>query len=438
MHPHDTHCTAFQGLMMTTRTGLNSAWIMGFLATVICMTVEGGTLTLSLSDREKDIPVYYASPTGTGDQNGSSEHHALPVNRLQPFVRDLTHSARIVLLPGRYALASTLDLTAGSGDRVLVIEGRQGAVLTGYFDATTLSGVSSGLRLRSGNIIVRGLRFEKSGFCIKADKNVTIDQVLIENITAEDVHTCIMVDRDVVHPVTRWIVRDARINGYYRNGIRLAGTQTRDILIENTHIDGVGSQPKSDCHKSGIQLLAGVSDVHIRNSSVKNNVGDCGDGYQQGDGIEADHKDGTPRNIRLENVQISNSADASLDLKADNVIMQRVVSQGGPQTRFAFKLWDYRQYECSECYAFGANVAFIQLIQASLSLKSTILSNQNPVHICDLRHGSTPGQQAEVRFDDSRVYLGNEDWINECGEGVLTTVGRIPAGYVAPPHPPAL
>lgn len=423
---------------MTTWTGLKPAWIIGLLASLICMTVEGSPLTLALSDREKDIPVFYASPTGTGDQNGSSEHHALPVNRLQPFVRDLTHSARIVLLPGRYALASTLDLTAGSADRVLVIEGRENAVLAGYFDAATLSGASSGLRLRSGNIIIRGLRFEKTGFCIKADKNVTIDKVLIENIAAEDVHTCILVDRDVEHPVTRWIVRDASINGYYRSGIRLAGAQTRDILIENARIDGVGSQAKSDCHKSGIQLLAGVSDVHIRNSSVKNNVGDCGDGYQQGDGIEADHKDGTPRNIRLERVQISNSADASLDLKADNVIMQRVVSQGGSQTRFAFKLWDYHQYECSECYAFGANVAFIQLVQASLSLQSTILSNQNPVHICDLRHGNTPEQKAAVRFDDSRVYLGNEDWINDCGEGVLAAVRRIPAGYIAPPHPPAL
>src|SRR5690606_30119149 len=145
------------------------------------------------------------------------------------------------------------------------------------------------------------------GFCIKADKNSTINQVLIENIDASDVHGCILVDRDVLQPVTRWIVRNSRIKGYYRAGIRLSGVKSQDFLLDNLQIDGAHTQATSDCYKGGIQLLRGVSNVHIRNSSVSNNIGSCGEEYQQGDGIEADHKNGVPNNILIENVHIANS-----------------------------------------------------------------------------------------------------------------------------------
>ena len=421
---------------MATRTGLHALWVTGLMISFLCMTAQAELLTLPLSNMVTGIRTYHMSPSGAGNQSGSDEANALPMSKLQLFVRELDHSARIVMLPGLYPLVTTVDLVANNPDQVLVLEGRENTLLQGNFDPLTLAGVSSGLRLRSGNIIVRGLRFQKTGFCIKAEKSSTIDQVLAENITAEDVHSCFLVDRDAERPVTRWIIRNAKINGYYRSAIRLAGVQSSNMLIDNVQIDGVGHLEKYECFKAGIQLLAGVSDIHIRNTSVKNNIGHCGENYQQGDGIEADHKDGTPRNIQLENVHVENSGDADLDLKADNVTMHKLVSLGGPRTRFALKLWNYSRYECNQCYAYGSNSAFIQLVQAGLSLKGAVLSSDKPVHICDLRHGTTPEQQAKVHFEDSQIYLGNEEWIGECGEGVLTTVGRIPMGRVAPPRPP--
>lgn len=413
-------------------------WITGLMMGILCMTAQAELLTLPLSNMETGIKVYYASPLGAGSQSGVDEANALPLSMIQSFVRDLDHSARIVMLAGIYPLTGSLDLVADNPNQILVLDGRESAILQGSFDPLSFSGTSAGLRLRSGNIIVRGLHFQRTGFCIKADKLSTIDQVLLENITAEDVHSCILVDRDVAHPVTRWIIRNAHIKGYYRTAIRLAGAQSNNFLIDGAQIDGAGGLEKSECYKSGIQLLAGVSDIHIRNISVKNNIGSCGESYQQGDGIEADHKDGTPRNIQLDNVHVENSGDADLDLKADSVIMRKVVSLGGPHTLYAFKLWRYHQYQCEQCYAYGANAAFIQLVQASLSLKATMLSSDKPIHICDLRHGSTPAQQSRVHFEDSKVYLGNEAWIDDCGEGVLAAVGRIPVGRIAPPRPPEL
>lgn len=421
---------------MARQTGLHTLWVAGLMMSILCMTAEAELLTLPLSSMEKGIKVYYASPLGAGSQSGSDEANALPLSKIQLFVSNLDHSARIVMLAGLYPLTSTLDLVADNPNQILVLEGRENTILQGSFDPLTLAGVSSGLRLRSGNIIIRRLHFQKAGFCVKAEKSSTIDQVLVENITAEDVHSCILVDRDVERPVTRWIIRNAHIKGYYRTAIRLAGAQSSNMLIDGAQIDGIGQLEKSECYKSGIQLLASVSDIHIRNTTVKNNIGSCGESYQQGDGIEADHKEGTPRNIQLENVQVENSGDADLDLKADNVNMRNVVSLGGPRTRYAFKLWNYFRYQCDQCYAYGSNAAFIQLVQAGLSLKGTVLSSDKPIHICDLRHGTTPEQQSRVHFEDSQVYLGNEEWIGDCGDGVLSAVSRIPVGRIAPPRPP--
>ena len=419
---------------MKQSTSAQVKWIMGLILACLCATTQAQRLTLPLTGMEEGLTVYFISPDGSGNLDGQSETNALPFSQLEPFIRDLKTSARVVLLPGEYALDTTLDLVTAA-DRVLVVEGRDGTVIKGNFDPVTRAGISSGMRLHSGNIIVRGLTFKQTGYCVKADKNFAIDQVLIENIVGENNFACVLVDRDTTLPVTRLIVRNAQISGYYRNGIRLAGPQSANMLIENVHVDGANDFAKNDCYKSGIQLLAGVSDVHLYKVSVKNNIGDCGEDYQQGDGIEADHKEGVPRNIRLEKVSIANSRDADLDLKAANVSMYRVVSLGGPETRYAFKLWEY-DYTCNQCYAFGANTAFIHLVQADLAFRSSILSSDKPVHVCDLRHGTTPEQQASVRFEDAQIYLANEEWINECGEGALASVKRLPMGRIAPPHPP--
>src|SRR5690606_20228760 len=254
------------------------------LAPALGKSVE---VTLPFAAMEQHASTYYVSPLGQGDRDGSSESNALDLAGLAQFIRELRTSTRLVMVAGVYDLPITLDLRAPAGDHLLVLEGLEGAVIKGNFNFSNETGTGSGLRLRTGNIIVRGLDFQNVGFCIKADKNSTINQVLIENIDASDVHGCILVDRDVLQPVTRWIVRNSRIKGYYRAGIRLSGVKSQDFLLDNLQIDGAHTQAVSDCYKGGIQLLRGVSNVHIRNSSVSNNIGSCGEEYQQGDGIEA-------------------------------------------------------------------------------------------------------------------------------------------------------
>lgn len=416
-------------------------WLALLGLALFCLTAQAQqvpkpqALTLPFAEMEQGIITYYVAPEGSGDTSGRDEQNALRLSRLEPFVRDLKTSARIIMLPGQYALNSTLDLVSDEPNQLVVLEGREGAVIQGNFNPHTQSGLDSGIRLLSGNVIVRNVHFRQTAFCIKAYKNATIEQVLIENIVADNTHTCISVDRDVRRPVNRWIIRNATINGYFRSGIRLAGALSEHFLVENTRIDGAAQQPKSDCYKGGIQLLAGVSNVLVRNTSIKNNIGDCGEAFQQGDGIEADHSNGIPNNIRLENVVIANSGDGDLDMKAMNVTMYRVAALGGDETGFSFKLWNY-DYSCDQCYATGPHGAFIQLVQARLKLTSPILTNDQPVHVCDLRHGTTQEEQARVTFKNARVYLADEEWIDECGEGVLAAVTRLPQGRITPPHPP--
>lgn len=392
-------------------------------------------LTLPLEGMAASARQYFMSPTGDGKQDGSTADDPLPWSRLQRTASDLEATSRITLLPGVYDLSTTVDLRSPTSDTVLVLEGREGAVLKGNFNFATGTGTSSGLRLRTGNLILRNLAFESTGFCVKSEKSSVVDQVLLDELDAKNVHSCVLVDRDSIQPVTRWIVRDSNIHGYYRSAIRLAGAKSQDFLLDNLQVDGAHDQAKSDCYKAGIQLYAGVSKVHIRNSSIRNNIGSCGEAYQQGDGIEADHKQGTPDQILMENVRVSNSGDADLDMKANHVTLNKVVTLGGALTKYAFKMWTYDTYECEQCYAFGANKAYITLLEATMKFSRSTFANETPVHLCDLRHGATPEEQAVARFEDSHMYIGNDEWINECGPGALNGIQRLPAGMLAPPEP---
>lgn len=411
-------------------TALSAAILM-----LCTSSLHAEELTLPLADLEAKATTYFVSPAGQGQKDGSSESNALSFENIKEFIRELKASAKLVLLPGTYNLTQAWQLRSPSANDVLVVEGRDNAVIRGSFNFENETGTGSGIRLHSGNIIVRGLDFEDVGFCVKPNKASHVNQVLIENIDARNVHSCVLIDRDGLLPVTRWIVRDSRIKGYYRVGVRLAGHNSSDFLLDGLHIDGAHDRGKSECFKGGIQLLAGVSNVHIRNTTIENNIGTCGEGYQQGDGIEADHKDGTPKNIRIDKVRISNSGDSELDLKADQVTMSNVVALGGELTRFAYKMWGYPNYQCSNCYAHGPHQGYIFLSQASATFRDSFFANSGPVHPCDLRHGTTPEQQSAVRFENVQLYLANEEWINDCGAGALAGVKRLEQGKIAPPAP---
>lgn len=408
--------------------------LMGFFARQEAYAVVS-QVQPTLAAWEKGIKVYYVSPLGGGLKNGSSESNALPFAQISTLMRSFTESSKIRMLPGLYQLNGTLDIRAPTGDKVLVIEGGDGATIKGVFDFSTLAGTSTGLRLRTGNIVIRGLKFNRVGFCIKAEKYSAISRVLIENIEATDVHSCILIDRDMEQPISDWVVRKSKIKGYYRVGVRLAGMQSQGFLVDKLNIDGAHTLGASDCYKVGIQLLSGVRNVHLRDTKIFNNIGSCGESYQQGDGIEADHKEGTPSGIFIENVQITNSGDAELDLKADNVRLHNVRTFGGEKVRYAFKVWAYDTYTCTHCFAQGVNKAYVNLNQANMTFADSTFSNHKPVHLCDLRHGETPELQSRIEFSRSRMYVGDEAWVPECGTNVLSSVKRMPMGKVPAPRP---
>jgi len=389
----------------------------------------------SLAALEAKATVYFVSPESRGTADGSSESNALPFAKLHDLIYDVKTSTKVILLPGVYNLPEALALRAPSANDVLVLEGRDNAVIRGNFNFNTLTGTDSGLRLQSDNIIVRGLDFENVGYCIKANRSSAVNQVLIENIEARRVHSCILVDRGSLQDVSHWIVRNSRIDGYFRVGVRLAGSKTHDIVLDNVQIDGAHDQVKNDCFKSGIQLLDSVSNVDILNTTIANNIGACGDKFQQGDGIEADNTGGAPNNITIDKVRISNSGDAELDLKAENVTMNEVVALGGDLTHYVFKVWNYRNYQCTNCYAYGPHIAYINVVNASISFHTSTFTSGSPVRMCDLRHGTTPEQQSFVQFENVQMYVGNEELASECGAGVLADVKRLPLGRIAPPAP---
>ena len=396
--------------------------------------VAASVLSLPLESQEPTAEVYYVAPNGSSTADGRTPATAISLSRLSIFIQKLKTSAKVILLPGEYPITKTLDLWRPTNEHLLVLEG-PGAILKGTYDFSNESVPETGFRLRTGNIVLRGLGFENTKICVKADKSSVIDQVLIEDMAAKNVHSCLLVDNDVKQEVSRWIVRNSRIEGYYRVGIRLAGAKTHDFLIDDVLVDGAHPYATSDCFKGGIQLLAGVSNVHVRNTTVRNNIGSCGEEYQQGDAIEADHKKGTPTNLRFENLTVSNSGDGAFDLKASGVSMSNILVMGGELTRYAFKVWEYKDYECHNCVAYGLNKAFINLNEAHMKFTRATFSNDEPVQVCDLRRGETEETRSVVTFEDSRIYVGSEEWAAECGADALATVERLPQGKFIPPSP---
>lgn len=279
----------------------------------------------------------------------------------------------VVFKPGLYELKEKVEI---KGNRSLHLFAEKGARFIGDFDFSVADRYSSGFVLFRGNIEFVGFVFEKVGYCFYVDRKSNVSNVIIKSLTAKDVHSCIVIDRNIEGYVQKWEIVDVNIKGYYRVAIRLSGMNTSLIFINDVDINGRHGYVSNHCFKGGIQIYRGAHDIFVTNTHIENNIGNCGMSYQQGDGIEADNKGGSPYNLSFINITVENSRDANFDLKAKDVRLENIVSISGDLSRYGFKLWSYDSYNCIDCKIKGFFKYNLTLLSASAIFTNFDIKNK--------------------------------------------------------------
>lgn len=274
---------------------------------------------------------------------------------------------KVIFHPGDYIVSETTYLR---GQNTLHLLAMDGALFLGEFDYMNSDFTLPVFSLYRGNITFSNFNFTNVGTCIAVAKNVVSRNVTINDLVAKDVNRCIAINPNGNRIIKYWLLNNINIIGYYKYAIRLSGKNTSHVTINNTYIDGSHQFKNNSCYKGGIQIYQGAHHIHINNVHIKNNYGDCAEKYQQGDGIEIDHKNGRTRDITLKHIKIENSGDANFDIKADNVVMENIVSIAGIRTRFAYKFWGYPNYRCTDCSSIGNFSTHINLNSASVIFKN--------------------------------------------------------------------
>jgi hypothetical protein len=312
------------------------------------------------------VSTFYVSPKGDGLQSGASFTHAMPMREAIVLMRQAgTRILRLRLAPGEY------DFSEDGGLKLFPMGGRQGPlIIEGSGPETVFVGGyrPGGKRgaplftLGRSRVAFKNLAARNFGAFIDLPSGRTIDDIEVSGVSISEMFDGIVLDRGENVTARDWLIEDVTISGYHRVGIRLAGDDTSGFRIRRATIDGRSAGRKNHCFKGGIQLLAGVRNVTIEDVTVRDNVG-CEQSYQQGDGIEADDKQGAPDNIVLRNVTAEANRDGNFDLKATNMVLENLVSRNGGVSRFGFRFWNY-DYLCRNCVGDGAQRGDVGVVSA--------------------------------------------------------------------------
>ncbi|MBB1350452.1 MULTISPECIES: hypothetical protein [unclassified Pseudoalteromonas] len=353
---------------------------------------------LSLFVTNLQAETAYISSDGSG--SGYSESNPASIFRLNTLLNDTSIDV-IELQAGTYKQDDALFIN--TGNHPVEVIGTERVVFTSDFNY--YSGGNSGFVIARSNLTFKNIAFLNTRHCFRF-KNNEVSNIVIDDISANNTMSCIEIDYNATESISNISINKLKSLGYYKAGIRINGQNTKNINITNSIIDGLAmsSDLERSCYITGVSISGPVSDILIDNLSISNNIGrieNCGS-YQQGDGImiNADAKD-----ILIKNTIISNSKDADLDIKGQNVTLERITSSGGKEARYNLKLWN-NEFTCTECYINPANESAIQAINAQVKMVNSTIKVDETSRLCDMRNYSI--DNASVDFYSSKFsYYGN-------------------------------
>lgn len=326
--------------------------------------------------------VVHVSPTGRGDGSGARVEDAMSFDRAAAMASRSGERLTLRLAAGVYDVGQIGPVRlVGQNGGPLVIEGAgEDTVLAGLYAPSVEKSGPALFRLERGGVTFRRFAVRNVPALIDVGAGASVDHVVVEGVSVTDVHDGILLDRSRARSAHDWRIEKVSIAGYVRAGIRLAGPGASGFVIRDTKIDGRSGRGADHCFKGGIQLYAAVSDVLVEDVVVRDNVACTGQHYQQGDGIEADDKQGMPDRVTLRRVTSIDNRDGNYDLKAGNVVLEDVASQTKGGTRFGFRFWNY-DYVCRHC-RIDAATGSLQFSNAQVTFEDAKTDGTVPVLSC--------------------------------------------------------
>jgi serralysin len=285
----------------------------------------------------------YVSPTGAGDQSGSSAENAIPFSALNAAIQAAGAGGTVMLLAdqGVYETAQALQLSSGGADGAPVtIEGVDSfgnpmdAQIHGTRPAYTPGMTTKGngvFLLTSGadNLVFDGIDFHDVAiaFHFAADlKNITIENMEADNVRLFAGH--FLADTYASATVSGLTVRNVEVHGFSYGVITLR-YDTNNVLIQNVY--GDSQYEDKDGIAEGIHLTDTVHNVVIEDSTMLNCMRTGS--YYNGDGFATERG---VYDITFQDTVARGNADGGYDLKSTSTVLANAISEDNGRN---FRLW---------------------------------------------------------------------------------------------------
>ncbi len=277
----------------------------------------------------------HISPTGAGTRDGLTAQNAGTMSNLNAFIDAVSPGGQVCLHAGTYPTGHTVT-RGGTAQAPVTLKGFGGRPLfQSTFDATTRAKTGPvAFNVRASHLVFEDMDFHRVGTCFAFRAVAPTTNVTLQHFRAENVATCVDVERSKSAAFTDLTVRDAMILMFTRGGIFL-GSGTAGALIEDTYIDMQPSRMggQGSDYPVGIALYDTTRDVVIRRATVLNVVGKKTD-YTQGDGIDGES---TASDVLVEDSYFRGAQDGCIDTKVRNMLIRDTVAADCKRN---FRLWN--------------------------------------------------------------------------------------------------
>jgi hypothetical protein len=286
----------------------------------------------------------YISPTGKGDESGSSWGNAATLRDLPAHLaKEPIGQVLLAADEGAYRVSKPVELNSGgTAQHPLVVRGASGdgrpavAHIVGTRAAPYRPDGDPGseaFTLRSGasNVTFSDIDFRNVGngcFNITDD----ISNLTVQDVTAENVRRFIE-DNPNKHSGTATIssltVQHVRVLGFSRGVARL-GSDTNQVLFEDVYADS--QRQDHDPFAQGIELRDTVHAATFRNVTMLNAT-DTTNKYWNGDGFSTESM---TRDITFDHTRAAGNTDAGYDLKSSGTVLIATVAEDNKRN---YRFW---------------------------------------------------------------------------------------------------
>jgi hypothetical protein len=300
-------------------------------------TTSGYSNTLSATPTAQECSgpaVRHITVTGAGSKDGLTAATAGTLANLNAFIQAVGPGGTVCIHGGTYGTGVTVSQGGAEGAPVTVkgVEGRP--VFQSTFEASSRAKTGPvAFQVRASHLTFHNLEFRHLGTCFAFKAASPVSHVTLSHFRAENLATCVDVERSSTSAFTGLTIRDAMILQFTRGGIFLA-SGTNQALVEDVYLDmqpdRMGGQGSD--YPVGIALYDTTNRVTLRRATVMNIVG-MKTGYSQGDGIDGES---SASDVTLEDSYFRGSQDGCVDTKVRNMLIRNTVAVDCKRN---FRLW---------------------------------------------------------------------------------------------------